>query len=107
MDNTQGFRSTHKRAAELVEKDPTFAYAVSTALRKRIVGRDVNDAKYELLIHLAYSAWNKLGDLQADPDNPKYTVRLLNLGVETLMLGYDILTERYVPNAYTNGSPKG
>lgn len=105
IDGPPDFKAIHKRAAEIVDTNPILAYAISAALRKRLVGRDVETTKHDLLTNLAYSAWNKLTDIQAQPNDPKYTVRMLNLVTDTLLIGYDILTESYKPNASSPRSP--
>lgn len=88
------FPSIHKRAKEIVEQDTVLAYAIGTELRKRLVGRSSEINRQELLSRLAYSSWNQFIELDAKKLDPRYTQYVLDLVTDTLIVGYDILTER-------------
>lgn len=89
------FKAVHKRAAEMVETDTVLAYAIAKELRKRVVGRDSEQVKFELLSQLAYATWNDLIDIQQrGGDRPESIKTMLEIFSEALIFGYDILTDK-------------
>lgn len=90
------FASIHKRAKEIVENDTMLAYAVGVELRKRLVGRPSNNIKHDMLSRLVYGVWNRLIELQdlRDTGDPKAAQEFLDLVTDSLIIGYNILTEK-------------
>lgn len=89
------FKAIHKRAAEVVEQDTIFAYAVAKELRKRVVGHDSEQVKHELLSQLAFTTWNQLVDIQQrGGERPEGIKTMLEVFTEALIFGYEILTEK-------------
>lgn len=89
----ESYKSVYKRAAEIAEKDTMLAYAVGNELRKRLVGHSKEKSRQELLSHLAYTAYNNLLDLQNQSGRPEYNKMLLDLIVDTVIMGHAILTD--------------
>lgn len=88
------FKAIHKRAAELVDKDTMLAYAVGNELRRRLVGHTKQSNRHEMMSRLVYGAWNGFCDLEEKArNNPKYMQNMLDLVTDTLIIGFDILTE--------------
>lgn len=89
------FNSIHKQAAELCESNMILAYAVAKEMRKRVVGRDSEQVKQELLASVAYGAWNDLLRIQQRGlDRPESIKPLLELFSEALIFVHDILTDK-------------
>lgn len=91
---TPDFKALHHEAAIIVKSNPLLAYAVTKELRKSLVGRESEAVKHDLLSHLAIDTWNEVARLQQKPNDHNYTRNILELFTETLILAYDILTER-------------
>lgn len=88
------FHSIHKRAAEIVENDTMLAYAIGNELRRRLVGYSKDSARHELFSRMAFGAWNAFAALDQDRHNPHYVRDVIALLSDTIIIGFDILTDR-------------
>lgn len=99
------FESAHKRAAEIVEKDTMLAYAVATELRKKLRGYTKATARHELMSRLVYGTWNTLSDIEIRKNDPRHMHHVLELITDTLIIGFDILTEQITSVPYPPRTP--
>lgn len=100
------FKAIHHKARELVETDMVLAYAVAKELRKKLVGRESDAVKHDLMAHLAKSTWNEVAKLNGSENEPFYISRVLELFTETVILAHDILTEKIGYGSEISRSPK-
>lgn len=90
-----GFQTIHSRAADLVENDPTFAYAISNQLRKRATGRGNDVYRQEMVARVVFGMWNSMIELEHQRGSPKYMQHFLEMLSDSLIVGFDLLMDKY------------
>jgi len=94
MPDTPNFEVIHKRAIDIVINEPMLAYAIATAMRKSVVGKKIEDNRYETVSNIFRATWNLYCDkLQFKTKDSKWIEQVMDLGAEMVVTLIDVLKD--------------